>query len=147
MRIARSRENILLIVLALVTVKNTGIPSISGAYLQVKYTSSNGNTIFVGYVLLQTLSSGHLSSSDLEQLSHRKYARADSTSHKPLSGTVSPAEQASIHWPCQSLQLSFYPATNNGRERLDSLHLATTPLSQFYSSRPSPIFRCPVAID
>jgi len=44
--------------IALVTVKNTGIPSISGAYLQVQFTSSLGNTIFVGYSLLQTLSSG-----------------------------------------------------------------------------------------
>src|SRR5712692_2518413 len=43
---------------ALVTVKNTGILTISGAYLKVQFTSSKGKTVFVGYAPLPSLSSG-----------------------------------------------------------------------------------------
>jgi hypothetical protein len=43
---------------AVVTVKNTGILTITGAYIQVQFTSSKGKTIFTGYSQLPSLSSG-----------------------------------------------------------------------------------------
>jgi len=42
---------------AVVTVKNTGILTITGAYVQVQFTSSKGKTIFSGYSQLPSLSS------------------------------------------------------------------------------------------
>ena len=43
---------------AVATVKNTGILTITGAYVQVQFTSSKGKTIFSGYSQLPSLTSG-----------------------------------------------------------------------------------------
>ncbi len=44
--------------IARVTVKNTGLLTITGAYVMVQFISSKGKTIFTGYASLPTLTSG-----------------------------------------------------------------------------------------